>query len=88
MIRTHKCQQSRVCNCSQMALEPNENCPMHGHPWPPRCWICGRFMKWSVKEFNFLDSTTPRSPLTIREMITYIIKLVKELTDGKNGKKL
>jgi len=37
--------------CDLMALEPNEDCPIHGHgPLPPRCMICGRFMKW--KKYN------------------------------------
>jgi hypothetical protein len=42
----HKCQEGRSCCCSITALEPDDDCPLHGYPWPPRCEICGRFMKW------------------------------------------
>ena len=45
-MRTHECKTICTCCCSITASEPNEKCPMHGHPWPPRCEICGRFMKW------------------------------------------
>lgn len=46
----HECQASRTCCCSIIALEPNEDCPIHGYPWPPRCEICGRFMKWKKND--------------------------------------
>ncbi len=31
--------------CSTTALEPDEQCPIHGNPYPTRCVICGQFMK-------------------------------------------
>lgn len=47
MKKKHKCQEQNWCSCSSTALEPDDNCPLHGYPWPPRCEICGQFMKWS-----------------------------------------
>ena len=45
----HICHQVDYCLCDVMALEPNEDCPIHGHgEFPPRCMICGKFMKWEV----------------------------------------
>ncbi len=41
----HNCEESKHCICYQLALEPNDNCPVHGTPWPVRCYICGRFMR-------------------------------------------
>lgn len=42
----HKCKQLDYCICDISALEPNENCPVHAAGiYPPRCVICGRFMK-------------------------------------------
>jgi hypothetical protein len=42
----HICEESRTCQCYALADEPNEKCPVHGcGEWPPRCEICGRFMK-------------------------------------------
>ncbi len=41
----HICSQSRVCTCYILGLEPDEQCPQHGYPWPPRCDQCGRFIK-------------------------------------------
>lgn len=32
--------------CSIQALEPDEECPVHGiGEWPPRCVYCGQYMK-------------------------------------------
>lgn len=46
--KKHKCRRDDVCCCNSMALEPDENCPVHGHgEWPLRCVDCGRFMKVS-----------------------------------------
>lgn len=46
--KPHVCRESRSCVCSIQALEPDEECPVHGvGEWPPRCDVCGRFMKWS-----------------------------------------
>lgn len=42
----HICRESNVCVCSISALEPDEQCPVHGAPWPPRCCVCGKWMKW------------------------------------------
>lgn len=45
-ILSHECRESNLCCCSSTALEPKDNCPVHSSgPWPPRCEICGRFMK-------------------------------------------
>ena len=43
----HKCKQLDYCICDISALEPNEECPVHAAGiYPPRCMICGRFMKY------------------------------------------
>ena len=42
----HEHQESSTCCCYLLADEPNEQCPLHGHPWPPRCEVCGQMMKW------------------------------------------
>jgi hypothetical protein len=43
----HDCKVIDYCICSSQALEPDENCPIHGYGiWPPRCMHCGKFMKW------------------------------------------
>jgi hypothetical protein len=32
------------------ALEPHEDCPIHSlGEWPPRCEICGQFIKRKTK---------------------------------------
>jgi len=41
----HICAEATTCCCSRSALEPDESCPVHGHPWPPRCETCGRFVR-------------------------------------------
>jgi hypothetical protein len=47
MKRPHICQRPKTCRCSVTALEPNEDCPIHGHgEWPLRCEVCGKFMTW------------------------------------------
>ena len=45
----HVCEESTTCECYMLADEPNEDCPVHGHPWPPRCGTCGRFMPWDCR---------------------------------------
>lgn len=47
-MKKHKCCVQDYCHCSTTALEPNEDCPLHGYAWPPRCVICGKFMKWKL----------------------------------------
>jgi hypothetical protein len=45
MNTKHVCAESESCCCSLTALEPDEDCPIHGNPWPPTCGACGRFVK-------------------------------------------
>jgi hypothetical protein len=45
MNKQHTCRQSRTCICSATALEPDEQCPIHGVDHPPRCETCGRYVK-------------------------------------------
>lgn len=49
-MKKHKCKEGESCCCYILGLEPNDNCPIHGDPWPPRCGACGRFMKWTINE--------------------------------------
>lgn len=45
--KPHTCRRPSACTCSIQALEPDEQCPVHGAgEWPPRCEVCGRFMQW------------------------------------------
>ncbi len=47
----HKHKRPGMCCCSVQELEPNEDCPIHGcGEWPPRCVVCGQFMKWYRNE--------------------------------------
>ncbi len=48
-MQEHICREATECTCSPGALEPGDDCPLHGHPWPPRCVICGRFMPWPAE---------------------------------------
>lgn len=44
----HDCKRSTTCACNLQDMEPNEKCPVHGYgEFPPRCEVCGKFMKWS-----------------------------------------
>jgi hypothetical protein len=45
-MANHICKEADYCICSSVALEPDERCPIHGIPWPPKCGECGKFMKW------------------------------------------
>lgn len=35
-----------ICKCSQLADEPDEQCEIHGWPYPKRCGRCGRFLAY------------------------------------------
>ena len=42
----HECAEDRICTCSVTALEPDEDCSVHGvGEYRPRCGKCGRFLK-------------------------------------------
>lgn len=44
-MEAHECREGQTCICNVSALEPNEDCPIHGYPYPNKCEICGRFIK-------------------------------------------
>lgn len=45
-MKSHICIESHTCICGITADEPNEHCPVHGAgEWPPRCAICGQFIR-------------------------------------------
>ncbi len=45
-IMEHICEEGRTCTCDMIALEPSEECTVHGVGiYPPVCDECGRFMK-------------------------------------------
>lgn len=45
-MSTHTCKESDCCTCSMAALEPDEQCPVHGMgEYPPRCAVL-----WEVYE--------------------------------------
>jgi hypothetical protein len=41
----HVCKPATQCICSVTDSGPKEQCPKHGHPWPPRC-DRGHFLRW------------------------------------------
>jgi len=46
-VKKHVCERATYCICYIGGTEPAEDCPVHGSgEWPPRCAICGKFMKW------------------------------------------
>lgn len=49
-MKEHVHREPRGCYCSSTGLEPAEDCPTHGYPWPPKCTECGRFMPWPRHE--------------------------------------
>jgi hypothetical protein len=44
-MREHVCEEATGCICYGYRLEPDEDCPTHGYPYPYRCGTCGRFFK-------------------------------------------
>jgi hypothetical protein len=45
-MKNHNCKEEDLCICSTVALEPKENCPVHGAgEYPPRCKTCGKYIK-------------------------------------------
>ena len=43
MSQPHECRRATGCHCRIDALEPADDCPVHG--WPDnRCETCGRFL--------------------------------------------
>lgn len=63
----HICSEVDYCLCDTMALEPNEDCPIHGPgPFPPRCAICGRFMPWPVPQVIFDGPRLPDVPEVVQ----------------------
>lgn len=55
-MKTHECKESRTCTCYILETEPDEDCPVHGCPYPKRCEICGRFLPLGLQEDE--DKTT------------------------------
>ena len=56
-MKRHKHRESRTCSCYLLALEPDEECPVHGAgEWPPRCCECGRFMRRKRRHLSKMDS--------------------------------
>jgi hypothetical protein len=46
-MNAHEHKRPHTCCCSITALEPREDCPIHGWgEWPARCEICGQFMPY------------------------------------------
>jgi len=59
-----------VCTCDLSALEPDEDCPQHGHgEWPPRCAYCGRFIPWKETYDPPWDRDYPPTPGTGEELL-------------------
>ena len=43
------CKLIDYCTCSISALEPDDNCGIHGHP-EIKCMYCGRYIKFAWEE--------------------------------------
>lgn len=71
-MEEHTCIESNTCSCYMYSIEPNEDCPIHGHPGPPRCAICGRFMKWE-------ETTTKGEYRPMKTKITKKVTITLEL---------
>ena len=53
-VPKHDCRESTTCCCYLLADEPDEECPVHGGgTWPPRCEVCGRFMKRKAYDVEY-----------------------------------
>lgn len=44
-MKKHICIERYWCSCSVMALEPDDDCPIHAGGGIPRCCYCGKFLK-------------------------------------------
>jgi hypothetical protein len=49
MSKKHVCKKANYCSCSSQALEPDEDCGVHGVP-DDRCAECGKFMPKKKEE--------------------------------------
>jgi hypothetical protein len=65
-MKSHICRKSNTRGCYQLATEPDEECPVHGAgEWPPRCEVCGRFVKRVVELAPFnAEPVKPTPPPT------------------------
>ena len=57
-VKEHVCHIGTSCCCYTLALEPNEDCPLHGYP-ELRCEECGRFMPQQKDETKVGEEPTP-----------------------------
>ncbi len=63
----HECKEPDTCCCSLTALEPDEDCPVHGiEPWPPHCVFCGKFLPWPLRAYDdsMLESAIGQNAVT------------------------
>lgn len=55
-MKNHICVLSHSCRCSSNALNPNENCSIHGYPNIFQCSICGKFMKYpKINTYDLIE---------------------------------
>lgn len=66
--RKHECRKPTGCICSVVALEPDEDCPQHGNPYPHRCEICGRFIERTKGACIMTNEAIHRVLEELREM--------------------
>jgi hypothetical protein len=43
------------CMCDSGKLEPSEDCPIHGNPFPPQCAKCGQFMPYLERDLLAME---------------------------------
>ena len=53
-MREHICREIRYCSCMNNALDPSEDCVIHGDYRQSRCSYCGRFLMNSPEK-DILD---------------------------------
>lgn len=60
-MENHLCFFDMSCICYTLALEPDENCPIHGYPsYSNKCSECGRFFKKENEKLELGDAKCQR----------------------------
>lgn len=48
-MKEHICREIKYCSCYSLAIDPSEDCIIHGIYKQPRCSYCGRFLRKTVE---------------------------------------
>ena len=78
--KDHECKEDRSCICSPTALEPDEDCPVHGYPpFPRKCVVCGKYLK-TIPD-NRKSSSFVESLLKGKDECLAVVNVVKDCED-------